>query len=222
MAYSFYLDGMLLPITPESLQIKIRNKNKTIVLLNEGEINFLKLPGLSEISFDLLLPHTTYPFLSGSAETMDFYLSKLERLKTGKNHFQFIVSRVTAGGKLLFDTNMKVSLEEYEIQEDVLNLGQDVKVSIRLKQYRVYGTKTIQIEQPKQAGELPQASVSQQRDATSAPQPKTYTVQKGDCLWNIAKKQLGDGAKYTEIAALNQDKIVNPNLIYPGQVLTLP
>lgn len=48
------------------------------------------------------------------------------------------------------------------------------------------------------------------------------TVKSGDCLWNIAKKQLGNGADYTKIYNLNKDKIKNPNLIYPGQVLTLP
>ncbi|MBR4934415.1 MAG: LysM peptidoglycan-binding domain-containing protein, partial [Anaerotignum sp.] len=47
----------------------------------------------------------------------------------------------------------------------------------------------------------------------------TYTVQKGDCLWNIAKKQLGDGTKYRQIAEKNG--ISDPNKIYPGQVLKL-
>ncbi|MFQ9148240.1 MAG: LysM peptidoglycan-binding domain-containing protein [Eubacteriales bacterium] len=37
----------------------------------------------------------------------------------------------------------------------------------------------------------------------------------GDCLWNIAKKYLGDGSRYTEIAELNKDKIKTPNLIFP-------
>lgn len=49
---------------------------------------------------------------------------------------------------------------------------------------------------------------------------KTYTVQRGDCLWMIAKKYLGDGALYPQIAALNG--LANPNLIYPGQVIRLP
>jgi len=48
-----------------------------------------------------------------------------------------------------------------------------------------------------------------------------YTVKKGDTLWDIAKKQLGSGAKYKEIAKLNP-QIKDPNRIYPGQVLKLP
>ena len=50
----------------------------------------------------------------------------------------------------------------------------------------------------------------------------TYTVKAGDCLWNIAKKFYGNGAQYTKIYNANKNIIKNPNLIYPGQVLTIP
>ena len=48
---------------------------------------------------------------------------------------------------------------------------------------------------------------------------KTYTVKKGDNLWNIAETHLGSGAKYTDLAKWNN--IPNADLIYPGQVLVL-
>ena len=52
---------------------------------------------------------------------------------------------------------------------------------------------------------------------------QTYTVVRGDCLWNIAKRFYGNGAKYTVIYDANRGVIGgNPNLIYPGQVLTIP
>ena len=51
---------------------------------------------------------------------------------------------------------------------------------------------------------------------------KTYTVQKGDCLWTIAEKQLGDGYRWKEIYELNRDSIRDPGLIYPGQEFVLP
>lgn len=54
-------------------------------------------------------------------------------------------------------------------------------------------------------------------------QPQTYTVVSGDCLWNIAKKFYGNGSQYTKIYDANRGVIGgNPNLIYPGQVLTIP
>ena len=51
---------------------------------------------------------------------------------------------------------------------------------------------------------------------------RTYTVKKGDCLWNIAKKFYGNGSAYTKIYDANTNKIANPSLIYPGQVFVIP
>lgn len=48
---------------------------------------------------------------------------------------------------------------------------------------------------------------------------KTYTVQQGDYLFQIAEKLLGTGTRWKEIQALNN--LPNEN-IYPGQVLTIP
>ena len=56
---------------------------------------------------------------------------------------------------------------------------------------------------------------------TKSPQ-RTYTVKKGDCLWNIAKQFYGNGAMYTKIYDANTNKIANPNLIYPGQIFVIP
>lgn len=51
-------------------------------------------------------------------------------------------------------------------------------------------------------------------------QGETYTVVKGDNLWNIAVRAYGDGYKWTEIAKAN--KLTNPDIIHAGNVLTLP
>ena len=61
----------------------------------------------------------------------------------------------------------------------------------------------------------------------SAPMPKpqpttaaTYTVKPGDSFWSIAEKELGDGARYKELATYNGKKPTDT--IYAGQVLKLP
>ena len=52
---------------------------------------------------------------------------------------------------------------------------------------------------------------------------KTFiVVQKGDALWNIAYQRLGVGSRYVDIVKLNKNTIQNPDLIYPGQVFSLP
>jgi len=49
-----------------------------------------------------------------------------------------------------------------------------------------------------------------------------HTVEKGDTLWAIAEKTMGNGTKYTEIFEANKPMLTDPDLIYPGQVLRIP
>lgn len=49
---------------------------------------------------------------------------------------------------------------------------------------------------------------------------KTYTVVRGDCLWNIAVSRYNNGFRWVDIAKANN--LQNPNLIHAGNVLTLP
>jgi nucleoid-associated protein YgaU len=50
----------------------------------------------------------------------------------------------------------------------------------------------------------------------------TYTVQKGDSLWKIAQQLYGDGNQWTVVYGQNAETIGdNPDLIFPGQVLTM-
>lgn len=49
-----------------------------------------------------------------------------------------------------------------------------------------------------------------------------YTVEKGDCLWKIARTELGSGLRWGEIFEANRSEIRDPDLIYPGQVFTIP
>lgn len=221
MGYEFYLDNMLLPVTPSKLTIKINNQNKTYNLINDSEINVLKSPGLSEIDIEFSLPNIKYPYAvyKNGFETADVFLSKLEKLKTGLKPFQFIVVRNTPNGGALFGTNIKVSLEEYTIKEDAKE-GYDVIVSVKLKQYREYSTKTCNITIKKQVQMVNNREIGNSPAPTT--QNKTYTVVQGDTLWAIAKKFYGNGSKYGMIYNANKDKIKNPNLIYPGQVLIIP
>lgn len=221
MAYRLYLDGVLFPVPPSKITVKINGKNETVTLINEGEANILKSAGLSDVEFKLLLPNTEYPFAEYPQQYRDakFYLEKLEELKTGRKPFQYILTRRISKKKKLFDTNMTVSLENYSVEEDAGD-GFDITVKVELKQYKEVSTKTctVDISLPK-----PQAAMQQERETSNAPSGGTYTVVSGDCLWKIAKQFYGDGGKWGAIYNANKDVIGgNPNLIYPGQILTIP
>lgn len=55
-----------------------------------------------------------------------------------------------------------------------------------------------------------------------APEARTHTVEKGDTLWAISAKHLGNGARYEEIFEANKPMLSHPDKIYPGQVLRIP
>lgn len=61
--------------------------------------------------------------------------------------------------------------------------------------------------------------IAKQVNEALASDSNTYTVKAGDSLWAIAAKLLGNGARYTEIKALNGMK---SNFIAPGQTLKIP
>ena len=77
--------------------------------------------------------------------------------------------------------------------------------------------------------DAPRADFSDVRGASSTtaaadttPANRSYTVAAGDSLSKIAKREYGDAAKWHAIFEANRDTIKDPDLIHPGQVLTLP
>ena len=232
--YQFYMGDMLLPVTPGAMTIKVANQNKTVTLINEGEINILKLPGLSDISFNALLPNRQYPFAQYESGFRDahYYMDKLELLKGACMPFRFRVIRTNDQGDMMMDSlDTQVSLESYELEEDAEEYEFDVMAKIELKQYRTYGTKVIEFKKNETTTE---ATVTEKRDTSTAPKTTSYTVVSGDNLWDIARVKLGDGSRQTEIYELNKDTIEaaakkygrasssNGWWIYPGTVLQLP
>ena len=222
MAYEVYIDDMLLPLPPQKIPIKYPGQNKSTTLINGEEINLVRPPGLAEITIDVVIPQMNYPSAvwDGSIDDAEDFLDHLRDLKESGDPFEFIVIRDGPGRNDFFDTNIDVTLEDYKVSDDVKE-GFDLVVSLTMKEYKSYGTKIMNFviveDQP-----VPAAAEPEPERAAEVPPAKTYTVQKGDCLTLIAKRQLGNGSRWREIYDLNRDKISNPNMIQIGWVLTLP
>lgn len=223
MAFRFYLDGFELPVAPPKLEIKIGNQNKTFTLANMKEVNALKAPGLTEITFSAPVPRLSYPWKNNNSSPQTV-MSKLENLKNSMKPFQFIVERGEYGAS----TNLKVSLEEYTLVEDANDLS-DLTIDITLKQYVDYHAKVVYVTDDGKGEVEDKPNKPSTENPNSSTNQKTYTVKHGDSLWEIAKKCLGDGSKYKELYELNKALLDARNAkegtskytIYTGQVLKL-
>ena len=94
--YKFYFNKDILPVTPGSITTTYKNQNKTITLINEGEVNIPKSPGLTEFSFKFMLPWCNYPFvnmnypqmLTDAIPTVHSVLSGKWKLSNVENFFK--------------------------------------------------------------------------------------------------------------------------------------
>ena len=221
--YIFYLDGILVPITPSSITTKINNKNKVVTLINDGDFNILKEEGLKEFMFDMCLPAYKYPFARGVLLPINYYLNMLSFLKNSKKPFRFIVIREGAIGSSGYNTTLLVSLENYEIKEDAGN-GRDIVVSVTLKEYKNVNStlfKYVNIGAQAIGTALSVATFisTKTRDSSSKKSQRTYKVKEGDTLYIIAKKELDDANKCNFLKELN--KLSSIHDIKPGQVIRL-
>ena len=151
--YQVFLGTVLLPVAPSKIETIIGSRTVTVELINGQEVSILKSAALTQIQFDFMIPSQNYPFTTtsgglfggtGGAVVTTTLLSALESLKNAKRPFQFIVARVGNGLRVTnaYNTNLKVTLEDYTINEDAEN-GTDLIVSVRLLQYRPYSTKIL-------------------------------------------------------------------------------
>ena len=212
--YDIYIDRMLIPINPERITISTKNKNETVSLINSSEMNILKTDGLRDISLKIVLPAYRYPYIN----TMQgfnkpwHYLDKLARLKENRKPFQFIIARKYPNGKQYFNTNIKVSLEEYSHEDDVSE-GMDIVVNIKLKEYRNPRASKLNLLDDKISG-----FITMPRPVTKV-FDRIVSTEAGEKLWNITRQYTGSVEKMGQIMKLNAlDKITD---YIPGQKLRL-
>ena len=133
-----------------------------------------------------------------------------------KKPFQFIVTRTRPDGTPLFNTNIKVSLEEYEINEDAEE-GFDVILSIKLKQYKPYSTKKIKIEKSKDEDNKQEAKVEEEREAD-----ESKIMIGSDVIVNgrLHRDSYGKGAGQTRTNYKGKINLINEKGSHPYHVTT--
>lgn len=230
--YHFFIGDLELPYAPSELKLSIGSNNQTVNLINGGEINILKSPKLTDVSFEIELPRGRQYAFANKLVSSKTYTDYFEKLKVDKTPTKLVITRpnpfTRSGGiggtiKDFESTVLTVALESYDLTESAEN-AYDITVSLKFKQYVEYGT-------VKQV-------VTNKKAVTVAPKTvttnKTYTITSGDCLWKISKKFYGTGNKWETIYNANKSIIEstakkhgkksssNGWWIYPGTKLTIP
>lgn len=83
--------------------------------------------------------------------------------------------------------------------------------TLRADQVTLSGKVVARAELPVQVSAMPAATDG-----------RNVVVQPGNSLWRLARRTYGDGMLYTTIYTANREQIRDPDLIYPGQIFTLP
>lgn len=96
--------------------------------------------------------------------------------------------------------------------------------TLRLDELDSAGQVVSRLETPfkREAPELLRPAASEVAANAQAAPIRSITVQQGDTLWAISRERYGDGVLFVKVFDANRQAIRNPDLIYPGQIFTLP
>ena len=249
--YQIWIEGngerLCLPVNPPKIEMKIQGNNKSMTLAELGEAVIPQSPRALTLSFSSFFPCKSYSF-SDYGMSREYDLSDIRDYNgDGVVNVRDLAAAAREGKGL---HNAIVVQPHYYISflSDIMKQKQPVRVyitgcdfirfmtiegfsysqnggdvgsydyTLSFKEYREIAVRQVQVKN----GVLQLPKKTEKRVSTIT-RPKTYTVQKGDLIYTIAKRFYGDIADYRRIYNANKKLIgSNPNRIRAGMVLTLP
>lgn len=200
------------PVLPEEIEVSYGSDNSNLKVYGVGECTIIQDSAAANISFSSFFPK--HYFSGCNYRNIPNPNTAVEKILAMKNTKKPVRFTLTGG----MGISMYATIEKFKVSE----VGGDpgtIQFDITLKEYREVTMRQIKVNVTTQKATVQKTSTR----TNNTPAAQTYTVVKGDCLWNIAKKFYGNGAQYTKIYEANKSVIgSNPNLIYPGQVYTIP
>lgn len=215
--------SLTLPINPEELTINRNATNANIDIIGLGKATRKGDPELETIEISSFFPaEGSYWYTGVKPKTCVEFIDTIWKTDNVNNN---VAKLVTLG--LPINLNMYFVIESFDYDHKA-GEEEDIYYNLSIKKYVPFGAKTVKTQLTGLAAARTASTTSQAKAATSNSNNSssgtgTYTVVRGDCLWNITKKYTGNGARWNELYEINKAVVGNnPNLIYPGQVLTLP
>ena len=202
-----------IPVLPAKLNVSSPGKNERVTVLELGEVLLLRKKGLRILSWESFFPVSKAPYTVGQIRGPVSIVQAIQKARDQKSPVRFLITGTD------LDCNLRMGIDSFEYEERSGELG-DLYYTIKLYEWKDISPKRIVLPEKK---EEPAKTQEPERPGKPEQTSKTYTVKPGDCLWNIAKAIYGKGSDYTKIYNANKGVIgSNPNLIYAGQVFTIP
>ena len=138
----FHENGVTIriPVNPQEYPIKYPADNMRYNVLGKGEIIVARIPKLKQISWESYFPcgpDDPLVLTGGAFEPPEFYITAINRYKEKGEPVRFIANRFMEDGSPIFDTNMNVIVEDFDVTEKGGETG-DFYYSISLSEYREY------------------------------------------------------------------------------------
>lgn len=211
LSYNNFAEKLTFPVNPPDYKISGGGTDfNDFNVVKGGEATVIGDNKLIEVAFSSLFPRDYDSFLCEYQEipVPADAVATIERWRKSKWPCRLIITGI--------NINMPVTIRSFNYEERGGEPG-DIYFDISFKEFPTIIIREI-IQIAKKAAAVPTTA-----RPNLAKVANTYTVQSGDCLWNIAKKFYGSGAQYTKIYNANKSIIGNnPALIKSGQKLVIP
>mgnify|MGYP000235978142 FL=1 len=202
-----------IPVVPAEYTVTSEQDNTSVTVCNLGEVTLRGKRKLQQISFSSFFPrYYDSGYCDVRSKSPITMVKKVEKMKRAGS-VKLIITGILS---------MKVTIESFEWGE---NDGTgDITYTLSMKEYRTVSipASVLVKEQPAQPATSGSDGGTSGRDQPEMTGTQSYTVKSGDSLSAIARKLTGS----TNWQAIyEQNKAVigsNPNMIKPGQVLTIP
>ncbi|WP_256758699.1 LysM peptidoglycan-binding domain-containing protein [Cohnella sp. WQ 127256] len=191
------------PVNPEEVLIRREKQYETATILSLGEIDLLQGERVKEIAFSSFFPKVYDPSYCRYLDIPDpqLAMNKLTAMLMKKQPVRLIIT----------DTIIN-ALVHVSAHDSTFKGGEpgDVYFDVTFRTWRNIKVGSVAVVQ---ASSRPDTK----------PVPKLYIVKAGDTLTAIAKREMGNSAKWRVIYDNNKAVIGrNPDLIRPGQKLVMP
>lgn len=189
-------------VNPARLTVTRPNENRVRSLAMGGTVNIWGGRGLREVKLTTFLPAPNSPFFGG--QEPETVLAMLKSWQDSGDPVRLIISGTDINDAFLIE----------DVSETLAEGDRDVGLALTLREYKFKSALAALA-----GGSGGASSAATQKRTDERVTPQTYTVKKGDTLWDIACRFYGDGTKWGTIAAKNG--VADPRKLQIGKVLTL-